>query len=178
MTQQEPGFPAPFAEVLEGRSHERGVIAVAAIPFDDAFERSCRVCVNYHTRWNCPPVLPSPGEQRNTIGVFGRALIFTTKHPIENSFDFDGMFKALGDHRLLTVELHERFGRSNPVFGAGGCHLCKQCAWPEPCRNPQKLVSSMEAAGIDVYKLSRIAGLAYNNGKNTVTFFGMILFNA
>jgi predicted metal-binding protein len=117
-------------------------------------------------------------EQQKKIRAYQRAFVFSTKYEIQDAFDFEGMFfNGLGAHRALTIELHEKFGKTNPVFGAGGCHLCKHCAYPEPCRSPGKVVSSIEAAGIDVTKLSQSAGLTYNNGENTVTYFSMILFN-
>jgi predicted metal-binding protein len=73
--------------------------------------------------------------------------------------------------------MHEKFGKTNPVFGAGGCTICEACAYPDLCRFPDKAYSSIEAAGIDVTELSRAGGVRYNNGINTVTYFSMILFN-
>jgi predicted metal-binding protein len=87
------------------------------------------------------------------------------------------MMKAKEIHDNLTAEIHEKFGRTNPVFGAGGCKICKTCAYPNPCRFPERIFFSVEAAGINVTELSRTAGVKYNNGPNTVTYFSMILFN-
>jgi predicted metal-binding protein len=74
------------------------------------------------------------------------------------------------------VDLNERFGKTNPIYGAGGCSNCEKCAYPDPCRAPEKLLSSIEASGINVTELSRTAGVKYNNGPNTVTYFSMALF--
>jgi predicted metal-binding protein len=168
-----------FIQALGDRSFQQGVIPVPAIVFSDEFAKSCRVCVNYNTRWNCPPAIDPPGVQQKKIKSWQWAFVFSTKHDLTGPFDFEGMFfKALGAHRNLTIEMHEKFGKINPVFGAGSCYLCKQCAWPnEPCRFPEKCVSSIEAAGIDVTALSRCANLSYNNGDRTVTYFSMVLFN-
>jgi len=106
---------------------------------------------------------------------FASAFVFTTKSELDDSFDYEGMMKAKEQHDRLTVEVRERFGR-NPVYGAGSCSICKTCAYPQPCRFPDKKISSIEAAGINVTELSRIGGLRYNNGQNTVTYFSMILF--
>jgi hypothetical protein len=46
----------------------------------------------------------------------------------------------------------------------------------EPCRFPEKAISSVEACGIDVMSLSKSAGVRYNNGKNTVTYIGAVLY--
>jgi predicted metal-binding protein len=109
--------------------------------------------------------------------AFAFAFVFTTKSNIDDSFDYEGMMRAKDFHDRLTAEIHERFGGGNPVFGAGGCSICERCAYPDPCRFPQKIYCSIEAAGINVTELSRAAGLNYNNGENTITYFSMILFD-
>ena len=35
----------------------------------------------------------------------------------------------------------------------------------------------MEAAGVDVYNTTRDTPLKYINGQNTVTYFGLVLFD-
>jgi predicted metal-binding protein len=116
-------------------------------------------------------------EQREKIQGYGGAFVFSTKYDLESPFDFDGMFfRALIAHQTLTSEMYQRFGPAHPVYGAGSCYFCKECARPGPCRFPEKRVSSIEAAGIDVTALSRAAGIGYNNGDSTVTYFSMILF--
>ncbi|OLN25710.1 hypothetical protein DSOL_5246 [Desulfosporosinus metallidurans] len=47
----------------------------------------------------------------------------------------------------------------------------------EKCKFPDKAVSSVEANGIDVMALVKSSGIPYNNGKNTVSFVALILFN-
>jgi hypothetical protein len=37
-------------------------------------------------------------------------------------------------------------------------------------------VVPLEAAGVDVTQLAKLAGMAYINGKNTVTYFGLLLY--
>ena len=95
-------------------------------------------------------------------------------HALEDSFNYDGMTKGRELHLLLTSELKKIL--DTPVYGAGNCPVCKTCAFPEPCPFPEKKISSIEAAGIDVTSLSKAAGINYNNGQNTVTFFSIALF--
>jgi predicted metal-binding protein len=117
-------------------------------------------------------------EQREKIQGYEKAFVFSTTHNLESPFDFEGMFfRALIAHQRLTAEMHRRFGAVHPVYGAGSCYLCKECARPRPCRFPEERISSIEAAGIDVAALSRAAGMEYNNGDLTVTYFSMILFD-
>jgi len=173
-----------FEKALGGRAFEYAVIPTGAISFSPELFKACEsnVCGNYNKCWTCPPASGPLEKQREIITAFSSAFVFTTKADLEDSFDYEGMMNAKDYHNRLSSEMHERFGKTNPVFGAGGCKTCGEllsltCAYPEPCRFPDKIYLSLEAAGINVTELSRAAGIRYNNGPNTVTYFSMILFN-
>jgi predicted metal-binding protein len=161
------------------------VVPTSVLVFSPDVIRACEtnVCGNYNKYWTCPPALGSLESNKEKITAFAYALVFTTKSCLEDSFDFEGMMKAKDVHNTYTVKMHEKFGRTNPVYGAGNCTVCeiinadKTCAYPEPCRFPDRIYPSIEAAGINVVELSRTAGLGYHNGENTVTYFSMILFD-
>ncbi|MDR0486682.1 MAG: DUF2284 domain-containing protein [Treponema sp.] len=170
---------ALFEEAVKDRAFEYAVIPVAAIIFSPELIKACEsnICGNYNKCWTCPPAIGSLEDQKRKITAFSSSFVFTTKADLEDSFDYEGMTRAKAVHDKLTAELHERFGASNAVYGAGGCTICGRCAYPASCRFPGKTYSSIEAAGINVTELSRAAGIRYNNGENTVTYFSMILFN-
>jgi predicted metal-binding protein len=163
---------------LTGRVHEIGLIETSALVFSPELYKACEanVCGNYNKNWTCPPAIGTMEEQREKILHWKYALVFTTKYDLEDSFDFEGMLQAGKTHNELSADIRKQFSL-NPVYGAGGCKVCETCAYPEPCRFPEKTVSAVEAAGINVTALSRTANLKYNNGPNTVTYFSMILFN-
>ena len=173
-----------FEQALEGRAFEYAVIPTAALNFSPELLRACEsnVCGNYNKCWTCPPAIGPLEQQKEKITAFSSAFVFTTKFSLEDSFDYEGMMKAKDCHNKLTAEMHEKFGKTNPAYGAGGCKICASantdavCAYPEPCRFPDKTYSSVEAAGINVTELSRAGGIHYNNGPNTITYFSMILF--
>ena len=171
-----------FIEALNGRAHEYAAIPVEKITFCRELLKACEsnMCGQYNKNWTCPPAIGSMDGQMAKIAQFQNAFVFTTMLQLEDSFDFDGMQKAKDYHCRLTAEMHGRFGKTNPVYGAGGCTICesigKKCAYPDPCRFPDQIFSSIEAAGINVTELSRAGNLRYNNGENTVTYFSMILF--
>ena len=60
-------------------------------------------------------------------------------------------------------------------LGAGGCRVCKRCAHPEPCRFPEKALSSMEGYGLFVTQVCRDAGVPYHHGEKTITYTACIL---
>jgi predicted metal-binding protein len=155
---------------------EWAVLPVSALTFSPALLECCKtnVCGNYNKSWACPPACESIEEQKKKILLFNNFLVFTTMHNLEDSFDYEGITKGRELHLLLTAELKKALG-DVPVYGAGNCPVCKTCAFPSPCLFPEKKISSVEAAGIDVTSLSKAAKIAYNNGTNTVTFFSIAL---
>ena len=166
-------------KTLEGRVFEHAVIPTADISFSPDLRKACErnLCGKYNKCWTCPPAAGPMEDQKERILSFSRALVFTTKTDLEDSFDYEGMMTAKDRHNRITSELHALCGKTNPVFGAGGCSICESCAYPQQCRFPDKIFLSVEAAGINVTELSRAAGVRYNNGENTVTYFSMVLFN-
>ncbi|MCL2379971.1 MAG: DUF2284 domain-containing protein [Treponema sp.] len=168
-----------FARALQGRAFEYAVIPAGDIVFSPELLKACEsnVCGNYGKSWSCPPAIQPLEKQKENITAFSFALVFTTKFDLEDSFDYEGMVEAKKRHSRLTSEMHERFGKTNPVYGAGACAICTPCAYPQPCNFPEKTYLPVEAAGINVTELSRAAGIRYNNGPNTVTYFSIILFN-
>jgi len=165
-------------KALDGRVFEQAVIPTGIITFSSELLKACErnLCGKYNTCWTCPPAVEA-GEIKAKILTFSHAFVFTTRSDLEDSFDYEGMMKAKDNHNGITAEMHELFGKTNPVFGAGACSICETCAYPETCRFPERIFPSIEAAGINVTELSRAGGIHYNNGENTVTYFSMILFN-
>uniref|UniRef100_UPI002FDD09D2 DUF2284 domain-containing protein n=1 Tax=Muricomes intestini TaxID=1796634 RepID=UPI002FDD09D2 len=63
------------------------------------------------------------------------------------------------------------------LLGNEGCDLCETCTYPAaPCRFPQKVHPPIESMGIMVSELAKQIGIKYINGKNTITYFGALLF--
>jgi len=163
--------------------HERAFLPSCKLVFSPELFEYCKsnVCGFYNKSWTCPPACESMEEQRQKILSFENVFVFTTKHDLEDSFDYEGMTRGMKLHSLLTLDFKKRSGGA-PVYGAGSCPVCDSdgnasCAFPNPCPFPEKKIGSIEAAGINATELSRAAGIAYNNGPNTVTYFSMALFN-
>jgi len=172
-------------EAVRKFAFQYAIVPASVMIFSPDVIKACEtnVCGNYNKYWTCPPALGSLETNKEIITAFSYALVWTSKSKLEDTFDFEGMMSAKDIHNTHTAKMHERFGKTNPVYGAGNCTVCeiatgdKTCAYPEPCRFPDKIYPSIEAAGINVIELSRSAGLRYNNGENTVTYFSMILFD-
>jgi len=166
------------AETAVGvQAHEWAFLPSCELIFAPELLEYCKsnVCGNYNKSWTCPPACENAEEQREKIISYENVFVFTTMHKLEDSFDFEGMTRGRELHTSLTIEFKKR--AASPVYGAGSCPACDFCAFPSPCAFPEKKIGSIEAAGINVTELSKAAGIAYNNGPNTVTFFSISLYN-
>ena len=98
------------------------------------------------------------------------------------TLSFSGMFEARKNVSQVAQKLRNTF--SIPEISevlhltVGGCGVCEVCAKKtgEPCRAPELAMASLEAYGVNVSKLAEAAGMKYINGKDTVTYFGAVLF--
>lgn len=173
------------AETSSGvQVHEYADVPVSSLVFSREFFDTCatNACGHYNRSWTCPPATGTMEEQREKILAYKNAFVFTTKHDLEDSFDVEGMSAGKDLHMRLTLQLYNALDNQFPFYSAGGCPFCKdkdgkpRCAYPDPCPFPEKKIASMEAAGINVTELSRAAGINYNNGPNTVTYFSFALW--
>lgn len=154
-------------------------IDVKDIEFSEEVVAACRAnfCGNYNKSWKCPPNVGTLEELREEYIKFSQAFVFTTKHPIEDSFDIEGMFAARLEHDKTEDAIRPVLPAGSRILGAGGCNVCKKCAFPEPCRFPDKAKTSVEACGINVVSLAKTAKINYTNGENTVTYFSVVFLN-
>ena len=169
--------------LLEKYSAGHAVIETAEIRFDPAFRAACErnACGYYGACWMCPPDVGDIETLIARAKSFEHAIAFQTVQQIADSFDIEGMHHAAKAHNHLIRRLKravERDGIDCFLLGAGACGGCSICARKtgEPCRHPGRAVVSLEAAGVDVVELAKQANLPYSNGKNTVTYFGLLLF--
>ena len=161
-----------------------GEAEVKQMRFDPEFRALCEknTCGYYGACWTCPPDAGSLDELMSRVRGYERALVFQTVYPLEDSFDIEGMHEASRKHNQLVQAVQTAIkasGEDGLVLGAGACGACKTCTKREgkPCRSPERAVLSLEACGVDVSQLAKLAGLKYINGANTVTYFGVLLYH-
>ena len=162
-----------------------GVVPVSRIIFSEAFRTACESnqCGQYGANWACPPGVGESAELIARARQFGNGLVVQTVWPLEDQFDFDGMMAGREKH---TAVFREVVARVSPLLSdgeklalcAGACSVCSSCTYPsgEPCRLPEQAMASLESYGVDVAALISRAGHSYNNGPNTVSYVGLILF--
>lgn len=162
--------------------HESAFLAPAAIPFSAEVRRACEanLCGRFGKCWTCPPGVGRWEDLRDHYHRYAHAFVFTTVHPLEDSYDIEGMTEGREQHTGTERAIEKLlFAESEPfvVCGAGGCSLCEKCTYPDaPCRHPELVRHSMEGIGIDVVTLAADCGLHYHNGVHTVTYFSIIFW--
>lgn len=140
----------------------------------------CAACRMYDKRWSCPPGCGELETCREKIGGFGQGILVQTVGELEDSMDYEAMMEAetqQKDHFAAMYKLLRQ--REIPVLalGAGCCTQCRECTYPnEPCRFPDKMVSSMEAFGMEVSAVCKANGLPYYYGPNTIAYTSCFLF--
>ena len=144
----------------------------------------CRqnACGAYGNCWMCPPDAGDIETLMALVPSYRFAMVFQIVRALEDCFDIESMGKAGAELNALARKIRgeaKAFLNDFLVLGAGGCRACKVCAKMQglPCRKPDEALLSLEACGVDVYQTVKDTALKYNNGENTVTFFGMMLFD-
>lgn len=139
------------------------------------------ICGNYGKNYMCPPSVESLEGYREMMSQYARGILFSKIYSLKNQFDYKGMVEAGGSFRKEIQKMKKERLESGDdclFLGAGTCSICKTCGILEdiPCRFPGETIVSLEAAGVDVVRLSRDLKMKYNNGQGTLTYFGMAIF--
>jgi predicted metal-binding protein len=179
-------FDALIQDALALKADHAAIIEVSAIRFVEDFRKACEqnTCGKYNTNWVCPPAVGSFDELKARACQFKQGLLFQTVYQLAKTFDWKGMMAAKkicdGVFRgILDNVKHKHNLQDILALNAGSCAGCPRCAYldKEKCRFPDQAFASVEAYGIDVINMEKACGIPYYNGKNTVSYVGLILFN-
>lgn len=136
-------------------------------------------CRAYGRNWTCPPHCGTVEECAARLAGMGSGLLVQTVGQLEDSFDFETMAETERLHLKRFYALADLLRERRPgvlCLGSGGCRLCGSCAWPDPCRFPERACSSMEGWGLLVNEACQAAGVPYYHGRNTLAYTACCLF--
>lgn len=135
---------------------------------------AANTCGQYGKNWACPPGCGTLEECRADIAGYHSGILVQTMGELEDSMDFETMLELDKAHMKNFMEFREVLAETYPkllALGAGACTICKECTYPdEPCRFPEKSVSSMEAYGLWVNQVCTANGMQYYYGPNTMAY--------
>ena len=136
-------------------------------------------CHAYNHNWTCPPACGTLGECERRMRAYKRGILVQTTGVLRRDIDTRIYRETEKLHTEYLKILREQMMEEFPdmlMLGAGGCRICGQCAYPKPCRFPEKAISSMEAYGLFVTQVCRDNNLKYYYGPRTITYTGCVLF--
>lgn len=172
-------------EFFKSRALEMGFSAAA--PLDpaklepEAFVRDmCAAdrCHAYGRNWTCPPACGTLEECGRRLRRCRRGLLVQTTGRLSGVFDARGVTETENCHLARFQAFSDWVRQLEPealCLGAGGCRLCGTCAYPEPCRFPERACSPMEAYGLFVTRVCRECGVPYYYGEGTITYTSCVL---
>lgn len=137
-------------------------------------------CGAYGKNWTCPPAIGTTEDCQRKILQYQHGILLQTVGHTTKAVDSKCYRETEQRHLRNFHALAEAMSIPFPdalFLGSGGCRICKQCAYPEPCRFPEKAVSSMEGYGLFVTQVCREAGVPYHYGDGTITYTACILFD-
>ncbi|MGB9202168.1 DUF2284 domain-containing protein [Methanobacterium sp.] len=162
---------------LEKMAFRDGACIIMAINPDDVevsnwVRLKCQYgCPSYGKKLSCPPYSPTPEDTRKVLKEYSKAYLIGYSGSIFKGYGeekFGEIFpKALKQIRKSILELEKHsflsgYYKSFTYGFCGPCTLCKQCSAENgdlTCKLPKESRPSMEAAGMDVFKTVRNAGL-------------------
>ena len=162
--------------------HEYGFVPTAQIVTSQMVRKLCEqnACGAYGKTWACPPGVGTLEECAARMRAYDTVFVFTTRHELEDSLDWEGMAAGKKAHDAIcpgVVDFFRARVGDMMVLSTEGCAHCATCTYPDaPCRFPDRLHPSIESYGVEVNVLAGSAGVRYHNGPNTVTFFSCIFF--
>ncbi len=162
------------------------LISVEDIVLSREFRDACEAdrCGGYGRCYMCPPDVGDIDLLMDKVRSYTHGILLQTVTELEDSYDFEGMVDGRKTHSARTRELWQKLRALLPenslCLSVGGCGYCEKCSKQEgiPCRSPENALASLEAYGVNVSSTVAKTSLKYINGQDTVTYFGMILFNS
>ncbi len=136
-------------------------------------------CGAYGKNWTCPPHCGTLEECRERMHSYRHGILVQTVGQLSKEIDTRGIRAAEQQHLSAFSAFCDAFRQRYPealCLGSGGCRVCSQCAYPLPCRFPDRAIPSMEGYGLFVTQVCRDCGAEYYHGSRTVTFTACILY--
>lgn len=160
-----------------------GIFDVAGLKFLSEVRDMCEAnkCGLYGRRWTCPPAIDTLEEIRAKAQTHEWGIVLQTTAEMEDEFDGETMLEAqetqIDRFNAYCDKLREVAADCLPMSSGNCTNRCKVCTYPfGECRFPQYAYPSMEAYGLLVSEVCKLADTPYYYGRSTVTFTSCVLF--
>jgi predicted metal-binding protein len=136
-------------------------------------------CGFYNKNWTCPPHCGTLEECQHKMRSYPNGVLLQTighrSKPIDSKAYRETQQRHMKNFNAFIEEIRKEYPDAL-CLGAGGCQICKECTFPEPCRFPKKATSSMEGYGLFVTQVCKDAGLPYYYGPKTIMYIACVLY--
>jgi predicted metal-binding protein len=136
-------------------------------------------CGAYNKNWTCPPACGTIEDCQKKMQKYENGILLQSIGHMSKAVDSKCYRETERRHMQNLVAFAEEIRKQYPnalCLGAGGCRVCRQCAYPQKCRFPEKAMSSMEGYGLFVTQVCRDAGMPYYYGERTITYTACVLY--
>lgn len=136
-------------------------------------------CHAYHKNWTCPPFCGTLEECAAKMQSYQHGILLQTVGTMQRVIDTKAYIETEKKHLKLFRNYCNIIRDIYPnalCLGSGGCRICADCAYPAPCRFPEKAYSSMEGYGLFVTQVCNDAQIPYYYGEKTITYMACILY--
>lgn len=155
---------------------------VSSLTFEQAVRDMCAAgrCGSYGKNWCCPPACGTLEEAAEKASAYHRGLLLQSTGRMEDDFDIETMMETEKRQKKRFYELTGQIRAVLPAclpMSSGTCTVCGSCAYPQPCRYPDRKIPSMEAYGLNVTAVCLASGAKYYYGPRTITYTACILLD-
>ena len=174
--EEEAAFEKMKAVAVDIGFSQVGLLDASTLVFRQEVRDMCaaNTCHMYGVNWACPPGCGTLEECSGRASGYRWGLLVQTVGELEDNMDIEAMMETEADHKEHFLEGNRRFRELYPnlmALGAGTCVICKKCSYPDnPCRFPERRISSMEAYGLVVSDTCTANGMKYYYGMNTIAY--------
>lgn len=166
-------------KALEAGFSDAAPLDLATLELREDVRAACaeNKCGQYGKNWTCPPACGTLDDFRKLISDYKQGIIVQTYGELEDEFDYETTMELEKTHTQSMEKLARELsgGYSVLALGAGACRVCGTCAYPDPCVNEKRRISSMESLGLMVSDVCKKNHVKYYHGKGTQTFVGCFL---
>ena len=137
-------------------------------------------CGQYGANWTCPPASGTLEECDAWMHRYGHGILLQTVGKLSKDIDLEGYASAGKRHgenfQRFCAKIREEYPDAL-CLGAGVCSTCAKCAYPEPCRFPDRRTYAMEGFGLFVTQVCRDNNMKYYYGPRTIAYTACVLFD-
>ena len=130
------------------------MVAPATVPFSLKARAACRSCRRYGKKMTCPPYAEPVEYYQKLLPQYRFCAVLFDVFPVSVCGEESSLKIAEKVQEVVSSLREEGYYFIFP-FGAGSCKVCKNCE--NPCPFPEKALTPLEGAGVDVVEL--MAGL-------------------